>query len=449
MIKENKYYEGFRKFWGDWYIVVLVATCFICLLLHVRNCNEFNVVFQTGSVVLTSIFVGVFTRNFSKNQERIRKEHDYKQEIIAGKATAITHLASEQPIIVAAAISELIELIRNCNDLKKEIPDQAKEIYRNMQGLVDLAFKTNFKRVVQQSPSVVNAKANGLIQISEKDVAKKEHGIKVSNTCVFIIPEESNSHVDPDLNFESADLQNIILNSASLKGIQMLNGNLKNSRLVEIKLSQAQLTNVDFTGAKITSVNFDDAFMGRVILDDAEICDSSMEGSWLDGAEANNNTSLTGCNLTDAELANTTFIGSDLRASNFTGANFANANLMDARMDRVNLVKAYMHKTGFNNTSLIDADMMNTDLREADLNNAHLKGANLTGANLTGANLTDADLTAANLTNANLAGTDLFGVNLTEANLTGMRAEDEELKSALLKNAYCLLDTVSGSGETK
>lgn len=436
MITENKYYKRFRKFWGDWYIVVLVATCFVFLLLLVRNCNEFNVVFQTGSVVLTSIFVGVFTRNFSKNQERIRKEHDYKQEIIAGKATAITHLASEQPIIVAAAISELIELIQNCNDLKKEIPDQAKEIYRNMQGLVDLAFKTNFKRVVQQSPSVVSAKANGLIQISEKDVANKDHGI--TNTFAFVMPEELNFHVDPYLNFESADLQNIILNSASLKGIRMLNGNLRNSRLVDIKLSQAQLTNVDFTGAEITSVNFDNAFMGRVILNDAEICDSSMKGSWLDGAEANNNTLLTSCNLTDAKLANTNFIGSDLRTSNFTGANFENANLMDARMDRVNLVKAYMHKTGFNNTSLIDADMMNTDLREADLTNAHLKGANLTGANLTGANLTGANLTGANLTganltDANLAGADLLGVDLTEANLTGMRAEDEELKSALLK----------------
>ncbi|MEA0974550.1 pentapeptide repeat-containing protein, partial [Lacticaseibacillus paracasei] len=78
-----------------------------------------------------------------------------------------------------------------------------------------------------------------------------------------------------------------------------------------IKLSQAQLANVDFTGAEITSVNFDNAFMGCVILNDAEICDSSMEESWLDGAEANNNTSLTSCNLTDAKLANTTFIGSD------------------------------------------------------------------------------------------------------------------------------------------
>ena len=382
----------------DWSIVIIVSVVVLIALWVVWPANrcdyqEFNVVLQVGMSAFATIFIGILTRNFYKRQEVIRKEHEYKQEIIATKATAITHLANEQPGIVAAAITEIIDLIQQCNDLKKKMPTETEEMNRIMQELVNLAYKTNLKKNLKYNPSVISAKAKGLNRISEKDMNQDDplHQYDVN------APMTTKERFDPYLNFDEADLHQTIIRRTSLQGIKMNDVNWENSELSNVNLSSAAINNVNFVAAKMCQVKFNGTFMQNANLSHATINTGWFKNAYLDWVTADAKTSMTNVDLTEAHVTKAKIIASNLRGAKCTNADFTDAILTGAKLQGAYLKGAKLIRTNLCQVNLTDADLTDVDLTDADL--------------------TDADLTDTKLTHVKLA---------DAAKLTGIRCRIEE-----------------------
>ena len=112
-----------------WWIVCLVGILFGIVLFgywwYTRTVTGlFIVLLQVGITSTTTIFVGVLAKNMSFKQWQINQKQQNEQmlqqltnELIAGQATAITHLGSNNPVIVAAAITEMTSVIKRWDKL--------------------------------------------------------------------------------------------------------------------------------------------------------------------------------------------------------------------------------------------------------------------------------------------------------------------------------------------
>lgn len=391
----EKYHSWVKK----WWVVCLIAIIFGIVLL-IYWCYKqtvtrlFIVLLQVGITSTTTIFVGVLAKNMSFSQGQInqRQQNDQmvqqqRNELRSAQATAITHLSSDNPVIVAAAITEMAGVIGGWDQMAYKNQIEYNTGLKRVQELVDLAFKsTVLTNEAGTNEDVNKARGRALLEISAS--LKK---IELQ-----------------DLNFENAFLNDAILNKACLNAI-----NLKGAELYDAKLDDAQLNGAHLEGANLTMAE----------LNRAQLTEANLNGAKLKYA-----------NFTNAHLVN-----AKMYHANLNEAMLDEAFLIDAEMKNANLSYAGLEDAEMKNVVLSNACLKDANLMNARLNNAILCDANLNGANLIGANLRKADLTRARLTSAQIAAIDWEGTILRQADLVGAQIDKEKQRFAEKRPLRCTL----------
>jgi uncharacterized protein YjbI with pentapeptide repeats len=391
----EKYHSWVKK----WWVVCLVAIIFgIALLIYWCYTHTvtslFIVLLQVGITSTTTIFVGVLAKNMSSSQGQINQrqqndqmEQQQRNELRSAQATAITHLSSDNPVIVAAAITEMAGVIGGWDQMAYKNQIDYNTGLKRAQELVDLAFKsTVLTNEAGTNEDVNKARGRALLEISAS--LKK---IELQ-----------------DLNFENAFLNDAILNKACLNAI-----NLKGAELYDANLDDAQLNGAHLEGANLTKAE----------LKRAQLTEANLNGATLEYA-----------NFTNAHLVNAKMYHADL-----SEAMLDEAFLIDAEMKHANLSDAGFEDAEMKNVVLSNACLMDANLMNARLNNAILCDANLNEANLIGANLRKADLTRARLRYTQIAAIDWEGTILRQADLVDAKIDEEKQRFAEKRPLKCTL----------
>ncbi|MCX7543011.1 pentapeptide repeat-containing protein [Corynebacterium sp. P5848] len=242
---------------------------------------------------------------------------------------SIEHLGSEQPVVRAAAVSELMFQIDDWNALTSaEIQELSKS---DDEGKVEIQ----------------HLKAEGLRRRQELfDLAMKDYAPTLSDTA----EGQENSG---ELRLRGA------VTEARRRGLK----SAQRGSFGQISFAGIALPDPD---AKDPVKEWGEVTKWRKTQIGAYLVGANLRGARLDGAD------LRGAWLAGADLRWADLVGADLR-----GARLAGANLRGAHLVGVNLWGAY----------LAGADLRGACLEGANLLEAHLEGANLLEAHLEGAKL--------------------------------------------------------------
>jgi uncharacterized protein YjbI with pentapeptide repeats len=143
-------------------------------------------------------------------------------------------------------------------------------------------------------------------------------------------------------------------------------------------------------------------------------------------------TNLGRCDLRGACLRNANMMESDLTLSLLDGADFHNANLRSSRLLAI---------TG--SAQFCDCNLDGADFRFSAPTGSSFAGASLVGADLSRGNFTGVNFYGADLTDANLRYANLTGAQLSHASLRGAAMQGTMLSHAALEHADLSLTTFS------
>lgn len=276
-LKNPKWLKSFNGWWHRWWIPVVVAVIafavpavatwlvpvflkwwFPSYLKQYSPGDFFTTVWvQVSGAAFTAVFIGVLTRNSSREQARqaarVQRDHDLRSrssQLMSHQASAIEHLGDKNPVVQAAGVNELIWLMRgwttltvdsltaikddettsNGETVDASIDSVGRRWVDHVQQLVDLAYKQQFQENTEDLLQKSNVKGAGLLKLS----------IQLTGP---LVPGQPNSFQRPSwfsissLDLNDADLVNVVLWGAELdgahrRGAELDGAHLQNANLV-------------------------------------------------------------------------------------------------------------------------------------------------------------------------------------------------------------------------
>ena len=265
----------------------------IILSLSLQWNNLARVMLQVGTTAFATVFVGTLTRNTSQTQAdaaaKLSREQDSRSrssDLMAHQASAIDHLGSSSPVIQAAAITEMVWLIRGWRhlvndtiDAGKPEKDEERRWREHAQELVELAYRDNLHDETGFTPrEIIQARARGLWTLHDK---LQDNFTELSFSNSKLTEAALTDANLTDANLYGADLYGANLWGATLTGATLTDANLYGADLTKADLTEANLWGATLTGATLTGAN---------------LWGATLWGADLGGAN------LTGADLTKAEL---------------------------------------------------------------------------------------------------------------------------------------------------
>ncbi|MFT8704436.1 MAG: pentapeptide repeat-containing protein [Bifidobacterium sp.] len=301
----------FMKWVSRWWIVGAVvaveAVAFWVLWNSGHLSRHIGVVVQISVTAFTTVFVGVLGRNNSKEQGKQARERaeeidlrSRSSELMGHQADAIDHLESQNAVVCAAGISELVWLIRGWTTLTKDSlkitghEDAPKRWSEHVQGLADLAFDRNVAIQFLE------------VEINESDEKRRHFNDVRSKDFRRVVSElkRATAFKPPDITFREVSLDGLCL------------GGLNCST----KEHDGPFCTAHFEGAHFGGAHLEGAHFGGAHLEGAHFGGAHLEGAHLEGAH------LEGAHFTDANYMTADSISVQSENAHLEGAHLEGAS---------------------------------------------------------------------------------------------------------------------------
>ena len=407
----GKVYSWVKK----WWIVCLIAILFGIVLFgywwYTRTVTGlFIVLLQVGITSTTTIFVGVLAKNMSFKQWQINQKQQNEQmlqqlinELIVGQATAITHLGSDNPVIVAAAITEMTSVIKRWDKLSCEKKINRDDGLRHVQELVNLIFTSK----LMETEEVNHARSNTIrdLSLSMRSLCAKD----ISFNNGYISRANLSGIKLEKVNLANSNLVKTDFSEATARGANLANASLKDADLSGTNLAHANLFQANLTG--ITQMKkkteTQKLSLGNIMFMIPRPLDTAPNGQRL--------------NLEGADLRGAILRNADLRNANLSSAKLQGTDLTGANLTGANLDNAILYSTTVTNAKFQDVRMKNAQIWFIDFEGVNLKNSDLTGASLYFTYFEHANLVNVNISHANIDDVRWENAILNGANLVGSK----------------------------
>lgn len=241
-----------------------------------------------------------------------------------------------------------------------------------------------------------------------------------------------------DINFTSANFQNLSPSTFSLSGVDISNAILSGTNFSAIDMRGANLTDVEFNNAVLLKAKLDNAAMNGVKLRNAKLDSASLTCARFYGSKSDdkNNPNRNICTSTPDS-------SHPLSAADLTQAVLLNADLSHATLNFARLTGANL-----SGGTLIGASFIGASLEpERTISAATVLGADLTGASFGTAHINSVRfnnviLSGANFDNTTLDGTDFSGSIMPDVSFNGSVLENVSFNSTILQQAKFINTTM-------